>query len=234
MADSSSFRFPIALDIDDTIAYAAGRLIELITRQFPRLFEANRERSGPGSHNSQRWNSPEVRAWTKELILNPDYYLNISPIAGAAEALQSLQDIIEVKFYISGRPKSLDALTMEWLKEHGFPEAFLESQPDESAVEDRNRWKASVLARRVNEIYGVIDDHPNLISSLPPTFSPTIFLYGNISPKTTLEVVRIPSWKEATEIIREYFELLSSEQLRARELVKGTSMTASPLDLPSP
>lgn len=195
----------LALDIDETLA-------DTNEHWFDHMFEHHPLEGIDKKETIERYKFVEhVPGWGHQAALDSataimhsnEFNESIPLIEDANHIVNKIHEAIPVVAYITARPQTVRAGTLNWLSKHGFPAAPLIMRPSDVGVSttdvvDRNTWKAQVLMHLHPEVIGIVDDNLGLAHELVALGYPgTLYLYGpqTESFENNNNVIRCPTWK---------------------------------------
>jgi uncharacterized HAD superfamily protein len=176
----------IAMDVDGTIAAGGQWFVRLLASEF-HLPIAD-EVLAALQYSAPFWALPEVRALSQEQRRamrevartyqhDPEAQRNTVPLPGAVQALQALTQHGKI-IYTTCRHMESQALTQEWLEQHGFPD------PANVFCCEHYPWKykhAASIANKRQRILFFDDQADVLVKSFRP--------FGQMDGKTALSLV---------------------------------------------
>ena len=204
----------IAVDIDETLADSTAHWFNELYRFRPLLRMSLREAMAQYKfvEDVPEWRTPEAHAHIRHLLTSNEFQENIPLITGADSGVRALHERHFVAAYITARPEAVRAGTLSWLTQHQLPPATLimrdEAVDLERHNEDKNSWKARILAELFPEINVVIDDNAGLISALDALdWRGTLYLFGPqqrpVEPRRG--VVSCPTWTDVMASFRKHW-----------------------------
>lgn len=200
---SSSSQQGLALDIDETLAATNVAWFERLAELFgnpegltvPQLIT----KYHLAQHNPH-WQSVDAEAWMHRQRTAPEAQDGLPLIAGALEGVNDLNRTTDIVAYLTVRPASVNANTVAWLRDAGFPDLPVVAKPDQVPFENGNQWKAEALHTLWPQVTGIVDDNPKLPMFAGRTYPGSIFLFGWDSVKPNYEwAIPCKSWTEVVQ-----------------------------------
>lgn len=172
----------IVLDIDETLSATNAawfsRLAELFGNPEGLSIKALIEKYHL-AQNVPCWQSEEALAWMQRQRDDPKAQEGLPLVPGSLEGVHQLAKIVPIVGYCTVRPTSVNASTMAWLHERGFPDVPVVAKPLEVPFADGNKWKAAALHELWPEVMGIVDDNPKVPSFAGKQYSGSILLYSH-------------------------------------------------------
>ncbi len=204
----------LAVDIDETIAATVDEWMKKLLEEFP-------IDGAPEAHalikeyryaqNVPQWKENAVAlARMQEFRECPVFHLEIPPIPDSATVLSEIARSLQLEYLTMRNPKVTEA-TRVWLEQNGFPKGNIQVCPIDIPLSEKPNWKASILAGRQPQLVGIIEDHPQIIQSLPSDYKGTVFFFSHhTSPRSDINVIPCPTWDHvARNVQRELPRLLA-------------------------
>ena len=206
-AQKRGFSAPtLAVDLDETVAWTVGHWMARLLKEFPIEGSPSVEqliREHRFAQNVPDWRAnSEALQRMQEFRSCPDLHRELPIIPGSAEALRRLESFFSFEYLTMRNELVLDA-TKEWLALHKFPTGDVTVCPSETPLEQKTSWKARVLELRYPDLVGIIEDHPDVVRSLPADYKGTVFFYSHTeSPRDDIRVIPCPTWEHVEQNIR--------------------------------
>lgn len=207
---ASSRRRGVVLDIDETLSATnvawferladifgnpGGESVDVLIRRF---------------HLAQHvpfWQTPEALEWMQRQRDDPKAQDDLPLIGGAVEGAHALMRHVPVVGYCTVRPCGVNANTIKWLRENGFPDLPVVAKPTDVPFADGNKWKARVLWEMWPEVRGIVDDNPKVPILAGVSYPGNIFLFGHSSvPEGAEHATPCATWPVVVETARTLFE----------------------------
>ena len=197
----------LAVDLDETVAWAVGHWMAQLLKEFPIEGSPSAEqlvREHRFAQNVPDWRAnPEAQKRMQEFRCCPDLHRELPIIPGSVEALQRLESLFSFE-YLTMRNELVLEATKDWLALHKFPAGDVTVCPSETPLVEKTSWKARVLELRYPDLVGIIEDHPDVIQSLPGNYKGTVFFYSHTeSPRSDIRVIPCPTWVHVEQNIRQ-------------------------------
>lgn len=190
----------LALDIDETLFATNHFWIETLIENFgnPENLSVSEIVSRYRyTQNVPFWQTKEALGWMENARNSNEIQRALPLIENANHVTRQLHGIAPIAAYVTVRPEQVRQGTLECLSLHNFPEVPLIMRPKDVSHSDGNRWKAELLVSLYPNVWGIIDDNPNLIAELPDTYEGTVFLYDHdCIGETSVSVVEVRSWDD--------------------------------------
>ncbi len=197
----------IAVDVDETLADSNRYWAECLRTRFgnPEGLTASEVITKYGyCHKVPYWQGEELE-WVEDHIRSSNAKLEIPVIDGAVAGLKTVHSNIPVAGYLTGRARTTNDGTAEWLSREGFPLAPILAGPPKVALKehgiDGDTWKARALEILFQHVIGTIDDKPDVIESLHEDYGGIYFLYSHAhyQGSKAIQVICCPTWNEVSE-----------------------------------
>jgi len=206
----SHFVHGLALDIDDTICATFPHFVHKVNEKWgnPLGFDdeeiIKRYKRMP---DVPFWQVAEIQEWLKEQSHSNSAQEEIAAVPGASEAVSKISIYAPIKFYITSRTTDVRLGTRHWLKNNGFPEAKLITRPGEFEKMNGNIWKAEIIEKKFPQIFGIIDDNPEIISALSENYRGIVYLYGTHHGlpdfiKTNIKIRLCSTWNDVVREVK--------------------------------
>ncbi len=208
MIDLETLEKGLAVDIDETLSWTIGHLIEKMQENFgnpENLSVKEMAEKYRYTQNIPYWQSTEALQWLDEKIHSNEMQEELPLIADANIHLNHIAKIIPISAYITVRPESIEAGTKKWLAKHNFPQAPIIFRPKEIKHQDGNKWKAGILKTLYPKVLGIIDDNAKLLEFLDQDYPGTIFLYDHESANSTAHVIPCKNWLRVFAEVKKHF-----------------------------
>jgi hypothetical protein len=197
----------LALDIDETLSFTFGYLIEKLIKKFgnpEKLTVLEIAKKYKHTDRVPYWQNEEVHKEIDEITFSNEAYKNSSLIENANEVVQEINKIIPIVAYITARPSGVFKETKYWLKKHNFPEATLITKPKNISRREGNKWKARVLEYLYPQVVGIVDDNPDLTKFFSKEYKGVVYLYDNVETKRKdISVIPCEDWKMVAKKVKE-------------------------------
>lgn len=155
------------------------------------------------AQNNPTWQSEEAKEWMHRQRLSPEAQDDLPLIPGAVEGVTSLSKTTSVVGYLTVRPDTVNANTITWLRQNGFPELPVVAKPESVPFEDGNKWKAEVLHELWPEVTGIVDDNPKLPTFAGPDYPGDIYLFGRGEVESEYEwAIPCETWECVVDTVR--------------------------------
>jgi hypothetical protein len=180
---ASMGRTGLALDIDETLAATNVAWFERCIHLFGNPEGLSVQQLVAKYHyaqNNPAWQSDAAKDWMHQQREAPEAQDGLPLIEGAIQGVQQLQKELDGIFvgYLTVRPQKVNANTLQWLQECGFPDLPLLAKPNDIPYEQGNQWKAQALHSLYPNVTGIVDDNPQVPTFAGPHYQGTIFLFG--------------------------------------------------------
>jgi len=154
------------------------------------------------AQNNPHWQSAEAQAWMHQQRTSPEAQDGLPLIDGALEGVNGLKRTTAVVAYLTVRPESVNANTIAWLRESGFPDLPVVAKPDQVPFENGNKWKAEALHTLWPQVTGIVDDNPKLPVFAGCTYPGDIFLFGRDKVEPNYEwAIPCKTWTEVVKSV---------------------------------
>ena len=173
----------LVLDIDETLAATNVAWFERCIQLFgnpdnlpvPQLIDKYHL-----AQNNPAWQTKAAKEWMQRQRDDPAAQDGLPQIPGAVEGVRVLYRERPEIFvgYLTVRPERVNANTLRWLQENGFPPLPLVAKPDDVPFETGNQWKAQALKTLYPHVTGIVDDNPKVPTYAGRDYQGKIFLYG--------------------------------------------------------
>lgn len=150
------------------------------------------------AQNVPHWNSQQAALdWMQSQRDCTEAQKGLPLIPGAAEGVSQLAKIVPILGYLTVRPVSVVAPTLEWLRENGFPLVPVIAKPNHVPFQQGNQWKGQVLNELVSSgVTGIVDDNPKVSIYAGVDYPGTLFLFGRATcPAGAEHAVPCMTWK---------------------------------------
>jgi len=197
----------IALDIDETLSWTAGRWTEEMTKRFGNPENLTTEEILLKYRLVQNyWNNKEAVEWLKKARGNNKLQETLPLIENSNHFVNKINQIVPVACYLTIRPESVMEGTSVWLEKYNFPKAKIIAKPKKIDYSEGSKWKAKALELLYPEVQGIVDDNWDVIDYLPSTYKGFIFLYRNFYLYTgKLNLILCPTWEDVLSEVKEKF-----------------------------
>ncbi|RLJ00204.1 MAG: hypothetical protein DRP06_02380 [Candidatus Aenigmatarchaeota archaeon] len=198
----------LALDIDDTLSSTFGHWAGQMQKLFGNPENLSVEEIISKYNRAQNvpyWQSKEAKAWRKNNITSNELQMKLPSIPDSKIFIDKISNIVPLVVYITTRPESVIKGTKVWLKNNNFPNLPVICRPDRIPHENGIEWKAKILENLEQQVKGIVDDNPNLLSFLPQDYKGIIFLYGKDSINTKLNAIPCKDWETVYEEVKTAF-----------------------------
>jgi 5'(3')-deoxyribonucleotidase len=196
----------LAVDLDETVAWTVGHWMTRLRNEFPiegspsveQLIHEHRF-----AQNVPHWKTnTEALKRMQQFRCCPELHRELPIIPGSVEALRRLENLFSFE-YLTMRNEIVLEATKDWLLLHKFPAGDVTVCPSETPLAEKTSWKARVLELRYPNLVGIIEDHPDVIQSLPGNYKGTVFFYSHTeSPRSDIRVIPCPTWEHVEQNIR--------------------------------
>lgn len=209
MINTQDIKRGLAVDIDETLSWTVGHLMERMQEKFgnpenlsvKEIIEKYRY-----TQNVPYWQSVEALEWVKENIHSNELQEELPLIEEANTYLNKINQIIPISAYITVRPASILSGTQKWLDKHGFPKAEIICRPLDVAHTDGNKWKAEVLKELYPNVLGIIDDNVKLLEYLGKDYRGIVFSYDHDFIEGDFNAIPCKSWINVYDEVKKYFD----------------------------
>ncbi len=206
----------LAIDIDDSLSETTAAFIERLSQDFPpptgmHITVESAKRHYALNGEPIYWGGlPEARLLYKTMAYDPAFHRTFSPMKGAREGIQLLEEAGLVSCYVTARTDDMEQETREWLEEHGFPQKPIMLRDRTIADLHHTTWKAMVLERLYPIVSGALDDNTGIARHAERLqYRGKFFLFGPGSEEYESQngnVIPIRDWQEAPEIILNHLQ----------------------------
>lgn len=200
---TSSSHKGLALDIDETLAATNVAWFERLAELYgnPEGLSVSQLISKYHlAQNNPHWQSPEAQAWMHRQRTAPEAQDGLPLIPGALEGVNELRGVTTVVAYLTVRPESVNANTIAWLRECGFPDLPVVAKPDRVPFEDGNKWKAEMLHKLWPQVTGIVDDNPKVPMFAGSDYPGDLFLFGRDTVEQNYEwAIPCKTWPEVVK-----------------------------------
>lgn len=197
----------LAVDIDETLSWTAGYLMERMQEKFGNPENLSVEemlKKYKYTQNVPYWQSPEALEWKKERIHSNELQEELPLIKDANVYLNKVNEIIPISVYITIRPDVILSGTQKWLDKHNFPKAQIICKPPNVEHKDGNKWKAGILNELYPNVVGIIDDNDQLLEFIGEEYKGVIFLYNHSVTKSNPKIIPCKKWENVYEEVKKY------------------------------
>ena len=130
---------------------------------------------------------------------SPEAQDGLPLISGAVEGVRALMEVTPVVAYCTVRPTCVNANTIAWLRENGFPERPVVALPDGVPFSEGNKWKAAALHELWPSVVGIVDDNPKVPLFAGKAYKGKIFLFGHSACMPEYDhAIPCASWQEVS------------------------------------
>jgi len=194
----------LVLDIDETLSATNVAWFERLAQLFGNpeglSIQALTEKYNL-AQNVPFWQTQEAHAWMQRQRDDPKAQDGLPLIPGAVEGVHALAKVIPIVGYCTVRPTSVNANTIAWLREKGFPDLPVVANPNEVAFSDGNRWKGNALNRLWPEVIGIVDDNPKVPTFAGKDYPGTVFLFGHSNTQPSYDhAVPCQTWTAVVDM----------------------------------
>lgn len=197
----------IAVDIDETLSWTVGHLVEEMQKRFGNpeglsvedLIEKYRY-----TWNVPYWQDDEVSEWVAKTTLSDDFFEGTSLMAGADEYLNMIDEEVPVVCYVTARSEMVSEGTKNWLRKHGFPDAPVICRPKDLDRKRSDEWKANVMSKLHPNVVGIIDDNAGILKYLDEEYKGKVFLFTHKEHDSSL-AVPCEDWEAVQKNVLDYF-----------------------------
>lgn len=186
-------------DLDETLAETNEYWFEALVTRFGNPEGLTSEQIiGRYRYYQLYWNTPVAHAFMDAMSASDELTLSLRPVAGAQEVVHEVFRKTKIQCYITARPHTVAQSSLQWLRQHGFPEGVLITRPPEIPLHEGSRWKAEVLRKLYPYIKHMFDDSLALLDHLDPAYQGRMyFLKVQQVHHPTIAVHACPTWQEA-------------------------------------
>lgn len=197
----------LALDIDETLAATNLAWFERLIEHFGNpegLTVTELIDKYHLAQNNPAWQSEEAQAWMHQQRTAPEAQDCLPVIPGAVEGVKELlQSRTNLVAYLTVRPQSVNANTIAWLCQCGFPALPVVAKPDDVAFEKGNQWKAESLHALYPHVAGIVDDNPKVPTLAGSHYPGDIFLFGRDRVEPHYEwAIPCQTWPQVVQAVR--------------------------------
>lgn len=199
----------LALDIDETLSFTIGYMIEELIKKFGNPENLTAEEIAKKYKHTDKipyWQNKECRELLDNIIKTNEIQKDLPLIENSNLLVNKVNKIIPILAYITVRPKTIFEGTKFWLKKHNFPKATIITKPIGILRKDGNKWKAKVLEYLYPEISGIVDDNPGLSFCFGKNYKGKVFLYDNVEvKKKDINIIPCKDWKAVLVAVKKQY-----------------------------
>ena len=172
----------LALDIDETLSFTIGYMIEKLIEGLGNPENLKIEEIIKKYKHTDKipyWQGEKADEILESIRNSNEIQKDLPLIKNSDSTVNKINKVVPITAYITVRPKIIFKGTKLWLEKNNFPKATLVTKPDKILRKDGNQWKAKVLEYLYPEVLGIVDDNPDLSKYLSKNYKGTVFLYNN-------------------------------------------------------
>ena len=197
----------LALDIDETLSFTIGFMVEKLTEKFGNPENLTAEEIFKKYRHTDKipyWQNDEAKKILEEIIHSNEAQKDLPLIENSNKLVQEINKTIPIVAYITVRPTSIIGGTKFWLKKHGFPEAPIITKPRNIDRKVGNKWKAKVLEYLYPQVVGIVDDNPGLTKFFGKRYKGVIYLYDQVeAERKDINVIPCENWEMVAKKVKE-------------------------------
>ena len=199
----------LALDIDETLSFTIGGLVEGLAKEFGNPENLTVEEIVKKYKHTDKipyWQNKECDLLIDKILTDEKIQKNLPLIKNADSLANKVNELIPIVSYITIRPRIIFEATKHWLKKNNFPKAPIILKPKNVPRRMGNKWKAKVLEYLYPEVLGIVDDNPSLVKNLSKGYKGTIFLYDQTkTERKDIKVIPCKDWNQVLKMIKKFF-----------------------------
>lgn len=199
----------LALDIDETLSFTIGGLVDGLIKQFGNPENLTAEEIVKKYKHTDKipyWQGKECDLLIDKILTDEKIQKDLPLIKNANSLANKVAKIIPIVSYITIRPRIIFEATKHWLKKNNFPKAPTILKPKNISRRMGNKWKAKVLEYLYPEVLGIVDDNPNLVKNLSKGYKGTIFLYDHTeTERKDIKVIPCKDWNRVLVEVKKQF-----------------------------
>jgi len=193
----------LVLDIDETLSATNMAWFQRLEEQFGNPEGIPLHELAKKYHLAQNvpfWQGEAALAWMQRQRDSPEAQDNLPLVLGAVEGVLALLQAVPVVGYCTVRPSAVNANTIAWLRETGFPARPVVAKPPDVPFADGNKWKAAALHKLWPEVTGIVDDNPKVPVFAGASYPGVILLFSHSECGPGYEhAVPCPTWTAVVE-----------------------------------
>jgi hypothetical protein len=214
----------LVLDIDDTLSATNFAWFTRLEKMFGNQEGGSIESLVKKYHLAQNvpfWQTDEAFAWMQSQRGSPHAQDGLPLVPGAVDGVRDLVSVTPVMGYITVRPTSVEANTIRWLRENGFPDHPVISKPVDVPFQEGNAWKAGAMHTLWPEVIGIVDDNPKLPTLAGESYPGWIFLFSHSECKPGYaHAIACATWPEVVTAVKVHCSTNTKEFL-GTNFIKG-------------
>lgn len=199
-----SAKCAVMIDIDETVLSCMKKWQEYVRSEW-NIHLSLKQIKQAGSVDDcfvARNDYPEFTKWADGLRASKEFNSDFPAVRGSLKAIQELLTIPHLKLggYLTARPEMVRKVTLDNLKNEGFPLLTMIGRPSKTPYLSSARWKINVLNHLRNTYNGIlvmVDDNVEVISGIRRNNSKDRFIVA-ILIKTPYNKVKIKQERIAT------------------------------------
>ena len=197
----------LALDIDETLSFTIGLMVEKLTEKFGNPENLTAEEIFKKYRHTDKipyWQDDEAKKILEEIIHSNEIQKELPLIENSNKLVQEINKIIPIVAYITARPTSIISGTRFWLNKHGFPKAPIIAKPRNINRKMGNKWKAKVLEYLYPQVVGIVDDNSGLTKYFGKKYKGVIYLYDQTeAERKDINVIPCENWETVAKKVKE-------------------------------
>jgi hypothetical protein len=199
----------LALDIDETLSFTIGGLVDGLAKQFGNPENLTVEEMVKKYKHTDKipyWQSKECDLLIDKILTDEKIQKDLPLIKNADSLANKVNKIIPIVSYITIRPRIIFEATKHWLRKNNFPKAPVILKPRNIDRKIGTKWKAKVLEYLYPEVLGIVDDNPSLVKNLSKSYKGTIFLYDHTeTDRKDIKVIPCNDWDQVLVEVKKRF-----------------------------
>lgn len=198
----------LALDIDETLSFTIGKLVDELAREFGNPENLSVEEIINKYKHTDKipyWQSKECDLLIDKILTDEEIQKDLPLIKNSNSLVNKVDKIVPIVSYLTVRPRCIFGATKFWLKNNNFPLASVILKPRNVPRRRGNKWKARVLEYLYPEVLGIVDDNPGLVDCLSRKYKGKVFLYNNQIGRKDIRVIECKDWNEVLRKVKIVF-----------------------------
>lgn len=195
----------LALDIDETLSFTIGGLVNELIKQFgnPENLSAE-EIINKYKHTDKipYWQGEKYRAVIDKILTDNETQKNLPLVKNSNDLVNKVNEIFPIVSYLTVRPRCIFGATKFWLKDNNFPVASVILKPKNVSRKMGNKWKAKVLEYLYPQVLGIVDDNSGLVDCFSRKYKGIVFLYNNTTDNKVVRVVECKDWNDVLRQVK--------------------------------
>jgi len=194
----------IALDIDETLANNAERLMNYLSKELGNpegLTPAQLRKKYRYTWNVPYWDKSIRVEAVSDMLKDSIPHESLPLIENSNIAVNNIIKKIPVCLYLTSRPPEVIEGTKIWLKKHNFPVAEIITKPTEIHYTNQYQWKINILNYLYPLVIGIVDDDPDFAKH-SKNYKGKVWLYNHKSlPEFSKNVISCKDWADVEKKI---------------------------------